>query len=97
MILGRILDDVSVLGDHGIDEKKFIVIMVTKPKAGEPSASGPADPTAQPTPQAAATPAAAPAVAPTPAPAVAPVPVASSVPQQEAPISTGYVPVCEKL
>ena len=43
--IGRILDDASVLSDHAIDEKKFIVIMVTKPKAAEASPVGPADPT----------------------------------------------------
>lgn len=40
---GRILDDSSVLTDHGIDEKKFIVIMVTKPKTTE-AAPAPAAP-----------------------------------------------------
>jgi len=47
---GRILDDASVLSEHAIDEKKFIVIMVTKPKAAEVTPVGPADPTAQATP-----------------------------------------------
>jgi len=38
---GRILDDNSVLNDHGIDEKKFIVIMVTKPKTEPPQQTAP--------------------------------------------------------
>ena len=56
------MDDVSVLSDHGIEEKKFIVIMVTKPKASEPATVTPAETTTQP----AATPA--PAVVPAAAP-----------------------------
>jgi len=63
--LGRILDDDSVLSEHAIDEKKFIVIMVTKPKAAEVTPAGPADPTAQPAQSAASTPAAAVSAAPT--------------------------------
>lgn len=46
---GRILEDTSFLSEHGIDEKKFIVIMVTKPKVSEPvqqPAAAPANPTA---------------------------------------------------
>jgi len=45
---GRILEDVSILNDHGIDEKKFIVIMVTKPKASEPAQQPAAVTTANP-------------------------------------------------
>jgi len=48
---GRILDDASILNDHGFDDKKFIVIMVTKPKTTAPPQ--PAVPAAAPTPAAA--------------------------------------------
>ena len=56
-----------MLSDHAIDEKKFIVIMVTKPKAAEVTPAGPADPTVQSSTQpAVSTPAAAVPAAPTP-------------------------------
>jgi len=48
---GRILDDASILNDHGIDDKKFIVIMVTKLKTSEPPQA--AGPVSAPTPVAA--------------------------------------------
>ncbi len=79
---GKILDDVSVLSEHGIDEKKFIVIMVTKPKASEPATTTPAETTTQP----AATP------APVVVPAAAPAPTLAA-PQGDASVSTGYVKV----
>ncbi|CAN7938788.1 unnamed protein product [Ixodes hexagonus] len=34
---GKILNDESKIGEYDIDEKKFVVIMVTKPKSGTPS------------------------------------------------------------
>ncbi|KAI9555411.1 hypothetical protein GHT06_017926 [Daphnia sinensis] len=66
---GKILDDHSVLAEHGINEKKFIVIMVTKPKASEPATITPPEATSQsvtttPAPVAAPTPAPAPIVSP---------------------------------
>lgn len=78
LIEGRILDDGSILNDHGIDEKKFIVIMVTKPKAAETA------PAANPTP--APTPAAQPVATPAPAPPAA----APAAPARQETPSTGY-------
>ncbi|CAG0881594.1 unnamed protein product [Darwinula stevensoni] len=40
---GKILDDESPLSEYHIDEKKFVVIMVAKPKPAPPA--GPSDPT----------------------------------------------------
>ncbi|GFG28242.1 hypothetical protein Cfor_06744 [Coptotermes formosanus] len=43
---GKILTDESVLSEYNIDEKKFIVVMVTKPKSTPAPYAGPSDPTA---------------------------------------------------
>ncbi|XP_069693621.1 UV excision repair protein RAD23 homolog B isoform X2 [Periplaneta americana] len=43
---GKILTDESVLSEYNIDEKKFIVVMVTKPKSAPAPYAGPSDPTA---------------------------------------------------
>ncbi|PSN55865.1 UV excision repair protein RAD23 B [Blattella germanica] len=45
---GKILTDESVLSEYNIDEKKFIVVMVTKPRSTPAPYAGPSDPTAIP-------------------------------------------------
>ncbi|KAK7870521.1 hypothetical protein R5R35_002923 [Gryllus longicercus] len=42
---GKILTDESALSEYNIDEKKFIVVMVTKPKSAPAPYTGPSDPT----------------------------------------------------
>ncbi|KAG0262175.1 UV excision repair protein RAD23 B [Actinomortierella ambigua] len=75
---GKILQDDQVISDIKIQEKDFLVVMVTKPAASSASASSP-KPTAQTSSTPASAPAPAPAPAPTPAP-VAPVPAQASSP-----------------
>ncbi|NWI94685.1 RD23B protein, partial [Pitta sordida] len=76
---GKILNDDTALKEYKIDEKNFVVVMVTKPKAAagvtqQPSATSTAASTAAPAPVAAPVPAPAPAPAPVPAPVPTPVP-----------------------
>ena len=42
------MTDENVLSEYNIDEKKFIVVMVTKPKSTPAPYAGPSDPTAIP-------------------------------------------------
>ncbi|NXT47330.1 RD23B protein, partial [Pluvianellus socialis] len=70
---GKILNDDTALKEYKIDEKNFVVVMVTKPKAAagetQPSnAAAASSTTAAPTPATASIPAAAPVPAPVPPP-----------------------------
>lgn len=70
---GKVLKDDTTLEENDVSENGFIVVMLSKPKAGSASAS------AAPAP---ANPPSAPAPAPTPAPAAAPQPAQSDVAAQ---------------
>jgi len=69
---GKILVDDELLSKYNIDEKKFIVVMVTKPKGAAPAAAAPAS-------AGAASPAAA------PVPAAAPAPATPTTPSESTP------------
>ncbi|GFR79295.1 UV excision repair protein RAD23 homolog B-like [Elysia marginata] len=63
---GKILDDAKPLAEYKIEEKNFIVVMVTKPKAAPaPAPTKPAETAVPETPPAAAAATATPAAAPT--------------------------------
>lgn len=81
---GKILDDAKNVGEYKIDEKNFVVVMVTKPKAAATKAetSTPAPSTA---PAAAAAPAAASATATTTAASGEPTPTTQASAQSTAP------------
>ncbi|KAL8600759.1 hypothetical protein ACOMHN_055954 [Nucella lapillus] len=71
---GKILDDEKKVDEYKIEEKNFVVVMVTKPKAApvkapegsKPAETAAATPSSAPTAPAAAPPASAPAATPTP-------------------------------
>ena len=71
---GRVLADSVTLGEAGIKQGDFLVLMVTKPKPAEAAQAAPAAPAP------ASAPAPVPAPAPTPTPAPAPAPAAPAAP-----------------
>ncbi|XP_064153515.1 UV excision repair protein RAD23 homolog B-like isoform X2 [Anguilla rostrata] len=82
---GKILNDDTALKEYKIDDKNFVVVMVTKPKTA-PSASqpSPASSTATPSPAPAATPAPAPSATPA-APAAPDTPLPDSASKEDPP------------
>ncbi|XP_016895860.2 UV excision repair protein RAD23 homolog A-like [Cynoglossus semilaevis] len=86
---GKILQDDTLIKDYKIEEKKFVVVMVSKPKAAAASAAPPVSEAPKPPAQdngstSTAVPATTPAPAPAPAPALAPTPAAAPNPPEEA-------------
>lgn len=82
---GKILSDDTALKEYKIDEKNFVVVMVTKPKAVTTAVPATTQPSSTPSPTAvSSSPAVAAAQAPAPTPALPP----TSTPASTAPAST---------
>eukprot|EP00232_Nephroselmis_pyriformis_P013807 CAMPEP_0182899250 /NCGR_PEP_ID=MMETSP0034_2-20130328/27968_1 /TAXON_ID=156128 /ORGANISM="Nephroselmis pyriformis, Strain CCMP717" /LENGTH=209 /DNA_ID=CAMNT_0025033263 /DNA_START=146 /DNA_END=772 /DNA_ORIENTATION=+ len=81
---GKVLKDPETLGEHNVEESKFLVVMVTKAKASPAPAAAPSPAPAVTPPPAAPAPAAVPAPAATPPPAApAAAPAAPAAPAAE--------------